>query len=331
MQSLWMLFAAFVFSVMGVCIKLASSTYSTTEIVMYRGGIGVLFMLALTLYRHETIKTQLPWHHLWRGVLGVTAMWMWFFSIGKLPLATGMTLNYTSPVWMTAILFVGGFISGKKRFEWGLISAVSMSFVGVILLLRPSIHAEQLFAGIIALASGFLSALAYLQVRKLGHMGEPESRVVFYLSLTGLAYGLLGALYQGTAHAGNHQVWHSHSAKGLGLLLTIGVTASMAQFAMTRAYRLGKTLVTANLEYTGIIFSSAWGVLIWSDVLGWLSWLGIMIILISGIAATYYNVRESGLSSRKKLASEIEQTQLPRNYNGHNFNLLDGTGESGQS
>ena len=305
MQSLWMLFAAFVFSIMGVCIKLASSMYSTAEVVMYRGGIGVLFMLTLIIYRHETIKTLFPWHHLWRGLLGVTAMWMWFFSISKLPLATGMTLNYTSPVWMAAILFVGGLMSGKKIFEWGLVSAVTMSFIGVLLLLRPSIHAEQLFAGIVALASGFLSALAYLQVRNLGHMGEPESRVVFYFSLTGLAYGLLGALYQGNTQAGNLQFWHSHSAKGIGLLLTIGVTSTMAQFAMTRAYRLGKTLVTANLQYTGIIFSSVWGVLVWSDVLGWLSWLGIVIILMSGSAATYYNMRENGPLCNK-LASKID-------------------------
>jgi S-adenosylmethionine uptake transporter len=306
MQSLWMLFAAFVFSIMGVCIKLASSTYSSAEIVMYRGGIGVLFMLAVIVYRNDSIRTRYLWQHLWRGILGVTAMWMWFFSISKLPLATGMTLNYTAPIWMAAILFIGGCISGKKRFEWGLVSAVTMSFVGVVLLLRPSIHAEQLHAGIVALASGFLSALAYLQVQKLGHLGEPESRVVFYLSVTGLLYGLMGTLCQGTIQAGNHQIWHSHSAKGIALLLTIGVTATVAQFAMTRAYRLGKTLVTANLHYTGIIFSSVWGILIWSDILGWISWLGIGIILMSGSAATYYNIRESGLSSHKKLPSEIE-------------------------
>lgn len=301
MQSLWMLFAAFVFSIMGVCIKLASSIYSTAEIVMYRGGIGVLFISAFIAYRSETIRTPLPWHHLWRGVLGVTAMWLWFYSIGKLPLATAMTLNYMSPVWIAVILLGSGLLRGNKRFEWGLVVAVIMSFIGVVLLLRPSINSEQWFAGVVALISGFLAALAYLQVRQLGHMGEPDFKIVFYLSATGLVSGLFGAIYQGSALGINHQIWHAHSPKGIALLLMIGISATIAQVAMTRAYRLGRTLVTANLQYTGIIFSSVWGVLIWSDILTWLSWLGIAIILLSGCAATYYNTRETRIHPKTEI------------------------------
>jgi S-adenosylmethionine uptake transporter len=61
--------------------------------------------------------------------------------------------------------------------------------------------------------------------------------------------------------------------------------------AMTRAYRLGNPLVTANLQYTGIVFSSIWGILLWSDALDWTGWMGIAVILASGSAATFYNVR----------------------------------------
>ncbi|HCN90097.1 MAG TPA: EamA family transporter, partial [Oxalobacteraceae bacterium] len=64
---------------------------------------------------------------------------------------------------------------------------------------------------------------------------------------------------------------------GLALLLAIGLSATAAQMAMTRAYRLGKTLVTANLQYTGIVFSSGWGILIWGDSLSWIGWLGIVV------------------------------------------------------
>ena len=80
----------------------------------------------------------------------------------------------------------------------------------------------------------------------------------------------------------------------LGLLLiSIGVTATIAQIAMTRAYRLGKMLVTANLQYSGIVFSSVWGILIWGDHIDVTGWMGIAIILVSGIAATFYNARSS--------------------------------------
>ena len=84
---------------------------------------------------------------------------------------------------------------------------------------------------------------------------------------------------------------HALSAHEAVLLLAIGLTASVAQIAMTRAYRLGAMLVTANLQYTGIVFSSIWGMLIWDDRLVLSGWLGIIIILASGVAATFYNVR----------------------------------------
>jgi S-adenosylmethionine uptake transporter len=291
LQSLWMLFASFVFAIMGVCVKLASDLYSTSEIVMYRGIVGVLFMTALIKLRGGTFATALPGAHLWRGVVGVVALWLWFFAIGKLPLATAITLNYTAPIWIAAIVFTAGWWHGKNRFEWGLAFAIFMSFVGVALLLQPSMHAEQWFAGIVALISGFLSALAYLQVRKLGQMGEPEYRVVFYFSVTGLVAGLCGALF--AAAVGNAAIWQPHTARGIALLLGTGVCATVAQMAMTRAYRLGNTLVTANLQYTGIVFSSVWGILIWGDLLSWIGWLGMAVILASGIAATFYNARNA--------------------------------------
>lgn len=293
MQSLWMLFASFVFAIMGVCVKLASSLYSTSEIVMYRGIVGVAFMFLFVKHQGGTLKTPLPWHHFWRGAIGVTALWLWFFAIGTLPLASAMTLNYMSPIWIAAILFVAGWWRGQTRFEWGLVAAIATSFIGITMLLQPSIQAEQWFGGIIALVSGMLAALAYLQVRHLGQLGEPEYRVVFYFSVTGVVAGLLGALASPHVVTTTAPLWRAHSGTGIALLLTIGVCATVAQMAMTRAYRLGKTLVTANLQYTGIVFSSGWGILIWDDVLNWIGWLGIVVILASGIAATFYNARNA--------------------------------------
>lgn len=290
MQSLWMLFASFLFSIMGVCVKLASNHYSTAEIVMYRGMVGVGFMFSFIRLRRGMFRTAFPLQHLWRGAVGVASLWLWFYAIGKLPLAPAMTLNYMSPVWLALILFAGGWLRGRTRFEWGLAVAVTASFIGVTMLLRPSFQADQLQPSIIALMSGMLSALAYLQVRRLGQLGEPEYRVVFYFSIMGLVAGVLGSLFN-PMFSGVPTVWHAHTPQGVALLLGVGVSATVAQIAMTRAYRLGKTLVVANLQYTGIVFSSLWGILFWRDALGWLSWAGIGIILISGSAATFYNTR----------------------------------------
>ena len=293
MQSLWMLFASFIFAIMGVCVKLASATSSTSEIVMCRGLVGMLLIAGFARWQRVSLRTALPWHHAWRGAVGVTALWLWFFAIGQLPLATAMTLNYMAPIWIAAIVFTLGWWHKQRRFEWGLAAAIITSFAGVALLLQPTIHAEQWLGGLLALISGFLSALAYIQVKKLGQLGEPEYRVVFYFSVSGVLAGLLSGLADSYWRTGEFHILHSLSGTDVLLLGSIGLTATIAQMAMTRAYRLGAMLVTANLQYTGIVFSSIWGILIWGDHLEVSGWLGIVIILVSGVAATFYNVRSS--------------------------------------
>jgi S-adenosylmethionine uptake transporter len=295
MQSLWMLFAMLVFSIMGVCVKYASALYSTSEIVAYRGVIGALFIFLMTRMRGDSLKTTLPWHHLWRGTVGVVALWLWFYSFSKLPLAMATTLNYTAPIWIAAILLTLGWWRRTQHAEWHLVCAILASFCGVLLLLQPAIQSDQWGGALIALSSGMLSALAYLQVRKLGHMGEPEYRVVFYFALTSVFAGLLTGQFAGMLGGADSKplTWFNHTPRGLILLLVIGATATIAQVAMTRAFRLGKALVTANLQYTGIIFASFWGIMLWDDRLGWLGWSGIALILVSGVATTFFNTRST--------------------------------------
>lgn len=307
MQSLWMLFASFLFAAMGVCVKLASEMFSTSEIVMYRGIVGVAVLLVLIRLQGATLKTKFAMGHLWRSVIGVTSLWLWFFSIAKLPLATAMTLNYLSPIWIAVWLFAHGWWHARNKVAWPLLVAVAMSFVGVVLLLQPAFESDQLVYALIAIFSSVLTAIAYMQVRKLGLAGEPESRVVFYFAVSNVVAGLVGTV----AEAGSGPVtFHSlNTGHGFLLLLGIGLFATAAQISMTRAYRLGNTLVVANLQYTGIVFSSIWGVLVFSDSFDWHSWLGIGIILASGSAATFYNTKSTArgkaIATTDPIASEV--------------------------
>jgi S-adenosylmethionine uptake transporter len=279
-----MLCASFLFAAMGACVKLASSLYSTSEIVMYRGFIGGLMLLPMIRLQGGSFKTAFPKEHLWRSVVGVVSLWLWFYAIARLPLATAVTLNYMAPIWLATYMFFIGWWRGKGLPEWPLALAIAMSFVGVTLVLRPAVETHEWLGGVVAIASSVIAAMAYMQVRRLGQMGEPEYRVVFYFSVTmGLA-GLVGSLL------GNGMAtFRPQSGHGMALLLGIAASGLAAQIAMTRAYRIGKVLVVANLQYTGIIFSSLWGMILWGDVFDWHVWLGMGVILASGIAATFHN------------------------------------------
>ena len=104
MQAIWMVLSAFLIASMGVCVKFASAYFTSAELVFYRGVVSVVFMAAYAHIHGTSLRTRYAGMHAWRSVIGVTSLSAWFYAIGHLPLATAMTLNYMSGVWIAAFL-----------------------------------------------------------------------------------------------------------------------------------------------------------------------------------------------------------------------------------
>ncbi len=315
MSAPWLIVcASFLFATMGVCVKLAAAEYPTGEIVFYRSLTGAILMLALARWQRGTVATRVPAMHFWRSVSGVVSLVLWFYALGGLPLATAMTLNYMSSVWM-ALFLIGGAVAlsaptlpsvaaprggaaglgaarrpavGTARVDGRLVATVLVGFAGVALILRPTIEEQQLWHGLMGLLSGVIAATAYLQVTALGRAGEPEYRIVFYFSVGGIAAGALTLLWTGGFHA--------HSWRGAGLLLAVGVLATAAQLMMTRAYSTGRTLVNASLQYLGIVWSFGYGIFIFGDRVTALALSGMLLIVAAGVSATLLRSRSSATS-----------------------------------
>lgn len=286
MQALWMLLASFFFATMGVCVKYASDHFNSFEIVCYRGLFGVIFIYGLTRIRGVSLRTRLPMMHFWRSVVGVIALTAWFYAIAALPLATAMTLNYMSSVWIATFLLGGAILMQKNqmpvRHQGPLFLTVLVGFAGVAMMLRPSFNPDQMLGALVGLFSGIFAAFAYLQVAALSRAGEPESRTVFYFSIGAVLAGALGMLLTGVS------AWHWPSALWL---LPIGLFAVLGQLCMTRAYARGATMVVANLQYSGIVFAGIYSLTVFGDQLPLIGWLGMGLIIFSGITATALRAR----------------------------------------
>jgi len=279
-----MVLASLLFATMGVCVKLASSGYTPGEIMFYRGVIGAVLMWLLAWHRGVSLRTQVPATHFWRSLSGVIAMFLWFYALGKLPVATAMTLNYMSSVWMALFLIGGAAMLGSARVDGRLVATVLLGFGGVALILRPTIEHDQLWHGLMGLLSGVISATAYLQVAALARAGEPEVRIVFYFSIGGAVFGALTTLGTGI---------HGHTPQGAATLLGVGLLATAAQLMMTRAYSTGRTLVNASLQYLGIAFSFGYGVLLFNDKVTWMALAGMLLIVGAGLSATLLRSRSN--------------------------------------
>lgn len=283
--ALWMVLGAFIFATMAVGIKTASHSFATFELVFYRGAVGVVFMAILVKARGASLRTPVPMMHLTRSVIGVASLGSWFYAIAHLPLATAMTLNYMSGVWVAAFILGGALLYGQGMRQGPLMATVLLGFVGVVMTLRPTIDHDQLFAGVIGLLSGIGAALAYMQVTALGKVGEPEERTVFYFAVGTLVLGGMGLLFTPVTP------WDQVRFEDAAWVVPIGVLASLGQWCMTRAYRKGATLVVASMQYSGIVFASAYSLLLFGDHIAPMGWAGIAVIVVSGLLATLLRAR----------------------------------------
>ncbi len=287
MTSSWMLVAGALFALMGVFAKLLAPYFSGSELSFYRSLVAFLVIGAFVLFKRQSVATPHWRGHIWRGVTGTISLIGYFYAMTKLPLATAITLNYTSPIFLTIL----STILLKEKFRSSLVAAIALGFVGVALLLRPVFESEQSYAGSIGLASGFFAACAYVNVKKLGEAGEPEWRVVFYFAVIG---SIGSAIFQAlTAHS-FHPITLSNAAPILGL----GLAATVAQLAMTRAYHSGNTLVVGAFAYSTVIFAALAGIVFFDEFLPPIAWLGMVIIVVSGAMA-----KQIASRADKKLAS----------------------------
>lgn len=265
-----MLIAGVFFAVMGVCVKLGAAKFSTSELVFYRSLFGFLTIYIITRTQNLPLATPRWRMHLSRSIVGFVSLLLFFYAITMLPLATAITLNYTSPLFL-AILTAMLMRTAAKPL---LIAAVLFGFIGVTALLNPTLHQDQLLAGLVGLLSGASAGLAYYQVTQLGRIGEPEWRTVFYFTLVcTLGSGAWMVIHD----------FHAISIPDLLLLIGMGASATLAQLAMTRAYRKGNPLVVGSLAYSTVVLASLFGVLIWHETLSIDQWLAIALIVASGV------------------------------------------------
>lgn len=273
-----MLAAAFFFAIMGVLVKIASIKFSSAELVFYRSLFGLVFIFSYVKIKRLSLKTPYLSKQMSRSIIGFISMVMFFYAIGQLPLATSITLNYTSPLAMATILT----FALKEKPRKILIFALMTGFLGVTLLLKPSIHHDELLAGGLGLLSGLLAGLVYVHVTQLGRAGEPDWRTVFYFSLVCTIGGGAWMLI----HHFNPITWQDAP-----ILIGLGLCATIAQLAMTRAYRTGNPLVVGSLAYSTVVLASLFGILIWNELLSADRWLAIAIIISSGVMSVVANAR----------------------------------------
>lgn len=273
--SAWMIIAACLFSSMSILVKHAAVDFNMNayELAFWRSILPALMIFTSTIVRKQTLKTPFLAGHIKRSMAGTIALLLSFYGLSHLPLATSITLNYTSVVFIALLSIFG--LQEKPTIKTWLASFIGLA--GVAMMLQPAFAADRLWDTLITLSGGIFTAFALLQVRTLSLMGEPTWRIVFYFSAVASLTSAVMATWFG---------WHAVNIASLPYIAGIGCTGLLAQLAMTHAYHVGKKFTVAALSYLTVVFSVIYGAVFLGEQIGWLEILGIVVVIMAGVISS---------------------------------------------
>jgi len=251
-----------IFTMMAICIKAAAPEVPPGQAVFFRSTIAIPVILAWLVWQRNLahgLDTRNPMGHVWRGLVGTTAMGLGFTALGLLPLPEVTALGYAAP--LLTVVFAAMFLGEEVRVFR--LSAVLLGLVGVVIVLAPRLtildvetaSKLQTIGAMAALLGAVFAALAQVFVRKLVH-SEQTAAIVFYFSLTASVLSLATLPFG----------WIWPDPRQAALLVGAGVCGGVGQILLTESYRHADVSVIAPFEYVSMLLALVLGYAIFAEI-----------------------------------------------------------------
>lgn len=288
--ALWALAAVVCFSTNDVLVKFLSGGYPLYQLIFFRTLFGIAFILAvlvpMTGGSLAVLKTRRLGTHLLRGGCVVFANFCFFLGLAAMPLASAVAIFFISPLAISvfSVVFLGETV-GPRR--WG---AIAAGLLGVLIVLRPGTEAFQA-AALLPLVAAFGYATLHILTRKIGGT-ENATAMTFYIQATFFVFaGTAGLILgDGRFEVFDHpsmefllRAWVWPGGFDLALIALLGITSALGGFTISQAYRRSEAAYVAPFEYAAMPLAVFWGLAIFGEWPDLWAWLGIALIMASGL------------------------------------------------
>lgn len=281
--------AALCFSLNDAGVKFLSGGYPLHQIVLIRSLFGITLILAVFVPLdggYAALRTKNLRMHLLRGLCVVLANMALFLGLAAMPLPEATAIFFVSPLIITmfSVIFLGEKV-GLLR--WG---AVAVGLAGAIIMLRPGTESFH-WAAVLPLIAAFGYAGLNTLTRKIG-IADKASTMAFYLQVMFIAVSAMIGLALGDGrYAGTgdpsldflFREWTWIPGRDLAIIGAIGCIGACGGYLVSQAYRVSEAALIAPYEYLALITAIIWGITIFGEWPDALAWLGIAIILGSGL------------------------------------------------
>jgi drug/metabolite transporter (DMT)-like permease len=268
--ALLMVASAVLFASMAAMVSLAARELENAPIVFFRHFIMVVFLLPWLVHEGKgALRTEDFRGHLVRGLAGVAAVACYFYAVARLRLADAVLLNQSMPLFIPLVerAWLGERIPGRL---W---SVLLLGFAGLLLILRPGSGVFEP-AALVGLASAVLAAIAQVGIRRLTRT-EPVMRIVFYFGLVASVVALAPAAYW----------WTPPTPRTWGVLLLMGVFATIGQLTLTRAYLHAPAARIGPFLYAGPVVAGLLDWLVWGRLPDALFVAGALVVIAAATLA----------------------------------------------
>ena len=288
----YMLLAALGFSLMGGAAKLLKGSFGAGQLVFWRNFIGLIVLIAGFMIRPPVNKGGKLHLLIFRGMMGTTALYTLLYCILHIPLGTAMTYNLTSALFIA----VFSFLLFREYHGRIVLLAVLLGFLGMLFIYKPAMHFPWYYH-MAGLVSGITSALAYITVNRLA--GYYDSRIIVLAFIgTGVLVPLVFMLIRYIGNIPPDDVffinWQWPSGIEWFYVIWLGLAALFGQYFVTKAYGADKAGIVSSIGYANIIFSVFLGMALGDPFPDWMSTLGILCIISSGVMISLFKRKNSG-------------------------------------
>ena len=277
----YMLIASFSFAIMGAFAKLASQSMSSLEVVFFRNVFGVLIVGYAIFKKPMVGKGGKPLLLFFRGFMGFVALLAFFYNIAHIPLGDAMTWSKTSPVF-TAIF---AFLFLKEKLSITAWIAILIGFIGIVFITQPTGLGFSKY-DLLGLFSGIGAALAYTSIRELKNYYDTRAIVLSFMGVGTLGPVVLFVLssYIDIPKL-DFMLGEFIMPSGIVWLYVVGMglSATLSQLLMTKAYSLEKAGIIGAVSYSNILFSVILGVILGDALPSLVTIVGILLIVFAGV------------------------------------------------
>jgi drug/metabolite transporter (DMT)-like permease len=264
---LWILLAALAFSVMGSAAHSLKEESDWRVIALARAVIPLCLTIVWGLYVRGPLLVWRPMSLWVRSLAGSTALLCTFYSFSRLPVGDVLTLTNLFPIWLALLSWpVLGIVP-----RWSTWIAIAIGMAGVALIQQPHVAAGN-SATAVAVFSSFCSAVAMLGLHRLT-MLSPRT-VVMHFSAVSLVFCLAAWLVSPL-----RAVDLLPDLSIIPTLLTVGVSATLGQFALTKAFTLGDPAKVSVAGLTQVAFGLAFDRWLWQRELTLVHLLGTALVI----------------------------------------------------